>query len=402
MIGQSVGETLRNGFYRWGWLIAVYLPLAGVAGRAAFNVVSGIYFLWAAASMAATPGLAAHFREQRAFLVAYALMLLAWVLSLTQAADAGGGAYHLLRYVQFSLTGVFTLVALQQSPRQLARLAGALALAALLLIVLLYLELPYYLWAVPFDPTMQLREDNLPWLLPFLLLALANRGYRRWLIGATIVAFAVYIGLSQGRAALLAMLVALAVFSALGFPMRRRYWVITGVGILVIGILLGQRFFRVRTAIGFNFATVDRFFSGRAGIWWQALSSPPDNVWLGVGFGNLSSHLDILRTRIDIDEVAVKHLHNFVLDAWFETGLVGLSAFLVLLAVVIRHVSRVWPKLDTENRRAAAALLAAVAALLTAGLLSFSYASKQFSLYLYLLFAGLLVLRASGTRPASP
>ena len=50
------------------------------------------------------------------------------------------------------------------------------------------------------------------------------------------------------------------------------------------------------------------------------------------------------------------------------------------------------PGLGQDHRRIAAAALAGVVALLTAGLLSFSYTSKQFALYLYLLLAVLLAL----------
>ena len=121
---------------------------------------------------------------------------------------------------------------------------------------------------------------------------------------------------------------------------------------------------------------------------------PPENPWLGVGFGNLASRAEVLRIGdlAGIGEVTVRHLHNFILDAWFETGILGLSTFLAMLGVVLGRVLLTWPGLDQEHRRIAAAALAGVAALLTAGLLSFSYTSKQFALYLYLLLAVLLAL----------
>lgn len=110
--------------------------------------------------------------------------------------------------------------------------------------------------------------------------------------------------------------------------------------------------------------------------------------------GNLVSRVEILRidNLAGIGEVTVRHLHNFILDAWYETGILGLSAFLAMLGVVLARVLRTWPGLDQEHRRIAAAALAGVVALLTAGLLSFSYTSKQFALYLYLLLAILLAL----------
>ena len=401
---QSAAELVRDGFFRWGWLAPAFLPLASVAGRGAFNILSGVYFLWALASVSLAPGKASAIRQQRWFLASYGLMLFVWSLSLTQASDPRNGGFHLLRYLQYSLTGLFSLVALQQSSIQLSRLMRAMAWGSMLLILVLYLQLPYFLLAIEFLPWQQLHEDNLPWLLPFLLLAIFSQARSRWWLLATIGAFAVYIGLSQGRAALLAMLAALTVFSILGLHLGKRYWLAAGVGVVVLGIAFGQRFFRGVSAIGFDFATVDRFTNGRATIWWQALSLPPENPWLGVGIGNLGSRVDIL--RIDdlagIGEVTVRHLHNFILDAWFETGILGLSAFLAMLGVVLARVLRTWPFFDQEHRRIVAAALAGVAALLTAGLLSFSYMSKQLALYLYLLLAILLVLPGKAEAVGGP
>ena len=391
---KSVVELVRSHFFRWGWLFPAFLPLASVAGRGAFNILSGVYFVWALASVSLTPGKASAIGQQRWFLASYSLMLLVWGLSLTQSGDPQNGGYQLWRYLQYSLTGLFTVVALQQTSSQLPRLMRAMAWGSLLLILVLYLQLPYFLLAVEFIPWQQLHEDNLPWLLPFLLLAIFSQVRGRWLLPCAIVAFAVYIGLSQGRAALLAMMAALAVFSILGLHLRKRHWLAIGVAVVVVGIVFGQRFFRGVSTIGIDFATVDRFTNGRATIWWQALNSPPENPWLGVGFGNLASRAEVLRIGdlAGIGEVTVRHLHNFILDAWFETGILGLSTFLAMLGVVLGRVLLTWPGLDQEHRRIAAAALAGVAALLTAGLLSFSYTSKQFALYLYLLLAVLLAL----------
>lgn len=391
---KSAFELVRSGFFRWGWLAPAFLPLASVAGRGAFNILSGFYFLWALASVSLAPGKASAIWQHRWFMVSYGVMLFVWSLSLTQSSDPQNSAFHLLRYLQYSLTGLFTVVALQQSSFQLPRLMRAMAWGSLLLILVLYLQLPYFLLAVEFIPELQLHEDNLPWLLPFLLLALSSRRHRTWLLSGAIVVFASYIGLSHGRAALLGMLASLAVFSLLGFTISKRHWLAIGTAAVAIGMLFSQWFSRGVHNLAFDFATMNRLTTHRATIWWQALNSPPENPWLGIGFGNVASRVDILSIGevAGFGEVTHKHLHNFILDAWFETGILGLSAFLVMLGVVLARVLRTWTGLDWEHRRIAAAALAGVAALLTAGLLSFSYTSKQFALYLYLLLAILLAL----------
>lgn len=387
---KRIADAIHNGFYRWGWLTPAFLPLAQVSGRGVFNTLSGLYFLWALASLRGSP----RAFPQRGFFALYGLMLALWGLSLSQAVNPDKGIYDLLRYVQFSLTGLFTLLALQHSPLQLPRLLQALAASALLLVLVLYLQLPYFLFAVEFVPTSQLHEDNLPWLLPFLLLGLARRPHARWLIAGAIAAVAAYIALSQGRAALLGLLAALAVFALLGFRVRKRVWLATGAAVLALGIVLGQRFFRGLSHFGFDFATLERFTTGRATIWWQALKTPPDNLWLGVGIGNVAMHTEVLR----IGDEVVKHLHNFVFDAWFETGLLGLAAFVAVIGSVLARTWRIWPQLDAGQRQTGATALAAVCALLVAGLFSFSYTSKQFALYLYLLLAVLLALPAAQRR----
>lgn len=379
-----IADSIRDGFYRWGWLLPAWLPLAQVGGRGAFNTLSGLYFLWALLSLRPGPV----DRRNLAFFALYGLMLGLWALSLTQATDPQKGGYELLRFAQLSLTGLFTVMVLRDAPGRFRHLADAMAWGALAVIVALYLQLPYYLFVLDFDPTQQLREDNLPWLLPFLLLAVSSGPRARRLAAAAITAFAVYIALSQGRAALLALLAALGVFAVLGFRVRTRYLLATGAALLALGIVLGQRFFRGVFSFGLDFDTLDRFTSGRATIWWRAIHTPPDNPWLGVGLGNVSDHVDVLR----VGEETVKHLHNFVLDAWFETGLLGLTALLALIGGVLVRAYRAWPALDETHRRIAAAALAGIAALLTAGLFSFSYTSRQFAVYLFVMFAIVLAL----------
>jgi teichuronic acid biosynthesis protein TuaE len=387
---KHIAESIRGRFYRWGWLTPALFPLAEVAGRGAFNTLSAIYFLWALVSLRSLPRESDGSPPHRWFMLLYGLMLTIWTLSLTQAADPQKGVYDLLRYVQYSLTGLFTVIALRQAPRQLPRLMHAMAWGALLVVVVLYLELPYYLLAVDFNPTQQLREDNLPWLLPFLLLGVVARPHARWLAAAAIMACAVYVALSQGRAALLGLPVALGLFGVLGFRMRKWIVLLTGLAVLAMGIVVGQHFFRGLSSIAFNFATLDRFTSGRATLWWQALNAPPDNPWLGVGIGNVVAHTEVLR----IGELTVKHLHNFVIDAWYETGLLGLFAMFALIGAVLAHAVRLWSQLDADHRRIAATALAGIGALLTAGLFSFSYTSRQFAVYLFLMFAILLALPA--------
>ena len=390
---KVLSERACAGFLRWGWLLPAALPLAQVLGRGVFNTLGGIYFLWA---LLALPGLRGGFTAVRRepFFILYVALLALWAFSLTLAADPAKGAETLARYTQYSLTGLFTYLALQHHADGPRRLVQAMVWGALLTLGVLLLQLPYYVWATTFDPTQQLREDNLPWLLPFVLGAFALAGRARSLALAVVLACAFYILVSQGRAALIGLVVALAVYGLLGTRLRVRTVLAAALVVLLAGALLSERFFRGITGLSFDFATLDLFTSGRASLWVQALSMPPENIWLGVGLGNVGSHQAVLQ----IGEVAVKHLHNFLIDAWFETGLLGLAALLTLFASAYGALMRSWSSLSANDRTLAAAAVAASAALLAAGLFSFSYTSRQFGLYLYLVFVLMLALarRAPG------
>jgi O-antigen ligase len=92
----------------------------------------------------------------------------------------------------------------------------------------------------------------------------------------------------------------------------------------------------------------------------------------------------VLRFKIGEGWHEVKHLHNFLLDAWYETGLLGLGVLLALIGTVFGRLAQVWRRLSTGDRQQAGVWLAAAFALITAGLLSFSYTSRQLACYLFL------------------
>lgn len=389
---KQVAELVRSHFFRWGWLIPAFLPLTSVAGRGAFNIASAIYFLWALASVLLTSGKTSAIWQQRWFLAFYGLMLLIWGLSLTQSADPRNGGYQLLRYLQFSLTGFYAgspaANALSASSPDACHGVGipdthscAIPSASIFSAgCRIHSHTATSRRRPPVVAAISAACDSLSITSP-LVVALRDRRLRRHRVVARARGAACHDGRAGGvlvsRAALAQATLAGSRCGRGGFRYRLR-----------------PAFLPRCLNISFDFATMDRFTNGRATIWWQALNSPPENHWLGVGFGNIASRVDVLRIAdlAGIGEVTVRHLHNFILDAWFETGILGLSTFLAMLGVVLARVLRAWPGLGQDHRRIAAAALAGVVALLTAGLLSFSYTSKQFALYLYLLLAVLLAL----------
>lgn len=381
-------DRIQMGFYRFGWLIPAYLPLMEVMGRAWFNVVGVFYLLWAAASL---PG---RLPAARPCVVVYGLMLAAFGLSVGSALDIGRALEKYVLYAASSTVFLFTLMALDRVDRGLERLLHALAVCAGLVGLYLFVHLGFLLFgSKPFHPSMQLKEDNLPWLFCLFALALYRRDDDKWRAAWMSVAFLAvlaYVLLSQGRAALLGWIVACMLLWYFHAPRYRHYLLLLPVFLLIAAMLFSANFFR-GAQIGEGLMEVlDRFTTGRSVLWRQALQYPPENLWTGTGMGNVELHAQV----VTIGEETVRHLHNFIFDAWFETGFLGLAALLAWLACGVYAGWRLASMGAGEDARIAAALLAAVFAILAAGLFSFSYTSRPFAVYLPMLFAALVWMHA--------
>lgn len=387
--------AVRNAFFRIGWLLPVILPLAQVGGRALANVLAGVYLIWA---VAAVLGMSA--RVSRLTLALYLAVPAAFLLSLWGAHDVSGGFRDWFKIATHISVFYFTLIALQQRASGAPELARAWGVVAVVLVMLLYLVLPVQLMDPQFQPTQALKEDNLPFLLPFglCLLSLLGRPALRWTaIGLFAAAALGYVVFSEGRAALLAMAVGLLVYGVVTVRMRWRWALGLAAALLVLGIGFGySTFFRGMDEAGTVTSALDRFTSARTVIWRHAVDHPPENLLIGVGVGNLGEDNPVLQIS---DGLAVGHLHNVLLDVWYETGLIGLAALLVFLVHVMVRTARAWPALDGSARQYGGLALAGVAAIFTGALLSFSYGSWQFDVYMFMLLA-VLVHLAETTTPA--
>lgn len=381
-------QRATQAFFHWGWLLPALLPASQLGGRGLFNSLVCAYALW---------GMASCWQRRvvlpRCVVIPYALLLGAFLLSVPGAVDSTEALHTWLTFALQSLVLLLILAALGMDAAAAQRLLNALALGAALTLGTVYLLLPYHLFALsgqPFAPEYQLREDNLPFLLPFMLGWLWQRRAQRWCYAAMFAVSALvlgYIVLSQGRAALLGMVVSLALFSAVVWQWRwRRILGLVGL-VLLLGIALNiQPFLKMQLD---PMRPLDAFTAGRSALWRQALAEPPPRPLVGVGLGNVAQNAEMLRFQLGDDFKQVKHLHNFLLDAWYETGLLGLGALLGMLGSVLVRLLLVWRDLSVMQRQQAGIWLAAAAALLSAGLLSFSYTSRQFACYLFLCLGGL-------------
>jgi O-antigen ligase len=110
----------------------------------------------------------------------------------------------------------------------------------------------------------------------------------------------------------------------------------------------------------------------------------------------------LLRFELGGAQLQVKHFHNFLIDAWYETGILGAGLLLALAGTVFVRLARIWRRLSVDERQRAGVLLAAALAIIAAGLLSFSYTSRQFACYLFACLGGLIHVGRARGGSASP
>ena len=399
----TLPDQIQDAFFRWGWLLLAVLPLTQLGGRALFNGVAGLYALWGLFSLWSRRD-----RLDRPTAWFYLILLGVFLLGIPGAIDPVEARKTWATFFMHSLSLLLMQVALQESPAHPDRLLKTMALFGGMTLAGLVVVLPYYVlgWSgQPFDPSGQLREDNLPFLLPFMLGWIWRQGDGRWRYGAMIGVTAItlgYVVLSEGRAALLGLIVGLATFCWAVLGWRLRWSVLLAALALAVGILANPTPFH-KSALDPN-RPLDAFTTGRTILWRQAIQHPPERAWLGVGIGNGSYAREVLSFTIGSDQIQVKHLHNFLMDAWYETGLLGLGALLALIGTVFGRLARAWRRLSAEDRQRAGILLAAALAIMTAGLLSFGYTSRYFACYGFACLGGLsyFAMPPSGAADKSP
>ncbi|MDG4552363.1 MAG: O-antigen ligase family protein [Candidatus Contendobacter sp.] len=384
----TLPNAVQEAFFQRGWLLLAVLPLTQVGGRALFNGVAGLYAVWGLFSLWSRRA-----RLDRATALWYLILLGVFLLGIPGAIDPTEALKSWAAFFMHSLSLPLMQVALRESPAHPDRLLNAMALFGGINLVAVVLMLPYhgFGWSgQPFDPGSQLREDNLPFLLPFLLGWVWRRNDGRWCHGAMVGIVAVvlgYVALSEGRAALLGLIVGLMVFYWLVLGWRLRWSVLLATLVLGIGVLANTAPFQKSELDPHR--PLDAFTSGRTILWRQALQHPPERAWLGVGIGNGFHAREVLSFEMGGDRIQVKHLHNFLMDAWYETGLLGVGVLVLLIGLVFARLGCAWRRLSAEDRQRAGVLLAAALAIITAGLLSFGYTSRYFACYGFACLGGL-------------
>ncbi len=393
---QTVYERIETAFWQWGWLLPAALPFTQVGGRALFNVIAYLYLLWA---LLVVPS--ARVRPPLGYVVAWLCFVAVVFLGSPQGPDVFDSVKSAASLTGFTAAALFTYAALMREPGNLRRLEWAWGIGGFATLAGLWLTAVPLMLGPDFQPQQDLRENNLPLLLPFMALFLRRRGGGWWTVGfpVTVTLSLAYVIIAQGRAALLGYLIALAGLWLARHPLRIWRALVSCIVMMIAATVILVVVFSIRGpgVDGWEYP-IDGFSSGRTLLWRQALEHPPENPWIGVGIGNLEHNDTVLTMRWGNGALRVQHLHNFLLDAWYETGLLGLGALLVILAWPIGMIARRWWTLELRVRRRALIWLAPAVPVVAAALLSFSYTSRQFALYLFIMIGVGLYLAVQGNR----
>lgn len=238
-----------------------------------------------------------------------------------------------------------------------------------------------------------MKEDNLPFVFPFLALWLWWRlpqRWRVWGIAAAALAVLAYLLAAKGRAALLGWLVATLATALLVWRLPWRGALVGLLALILLALLFsGEALLQGALDQEGLWARLDAFTSLRTQLWRQALTHPPENLWIGVGIGNAQHVAEVMTIG---DGARMRGLHNFLFDVWYETGLLGLTALCALIGYVYLRVYRAWPTMPAERRPLTGTFMAASLGVLATALLSFSYTSRYFAPHLFLCLGVLVYL----------
>lgn len=189
---------------------------------------------------------------------------------------------------------------------------------------------------------------------------------RRWVLGGAVGLMAVALLLTFSRAALLGTVIAAAFLASVRY--RRLWWVLAGAGLAGALLLLGLGYaeaFVTRVVSGLQFR--DQAQQMRLAEFENALAIIRRYPAFGIGFGSAP----------DLDLTA--GVSNIYLAIAQRMGLVGLAAFLGIVAAWFARTLRALPQLEEERASWVLGCQAGIVAALAVGLADHYFFNIEFS-----------------------
>ncbi len=362
-------QRIRDEFFRVGWMLPILVPAGVTLGRAMANILFFSYFLWAILALRPSD-----FRIQPTLLRLYALMVAVFLISTLVASLSAEALHTWFRWAAYTLALPVTLAVLARQAVDEQRLLRWFAVSAAVAGVAYLVHLAVGMW----QGKLIAREVNgmsMAYLMPFLLYWLyATRTAQtaRWAL--PVVVCIALTGLLYGQSSTELLVIGTGFVVMLGMLTRYGTRVLWAGALLLPAVLAIELIPKWSTLhAGSMMKLLEVWSSFRTTMWFEAFSNPPDNILLGAGMGN-AQYADILQ------EVRVKGFHNFLVDVWYELGLLGLSALLALLFALFIPVVKGLRAASDELRRRVSPWLASIASILVAASLDHSYGSVSFAL----------------------
>lgn len=320
------------------------------------------------------------------------VVLLAWgtlsaALSVDSRSAYGTWAQYALLGSGYFITWRLVRQIPQFSMSRALKMIGIVGLFSFVLYAVRY----FVLWGAPdFRPESQIQGFVPAYLSPFTLYLLSQAfpGKRGVYLGlAYLISLSLLLIFSNSLTEVLTLATALVVMAFFVIPNKRLLMLsLCGVALFFIALILlfdptGTVLGQAQGQDGSWFSLLNTLSSYRTQIWYQALTFPPPNPWLGVGPGNVELYPPVVITEIHI---VVRHLHNLLLDCWYEIGLVGLVVYLSFYGAQVRAMQSGAKNLCALQR---GVMYAAVAGIFVASMLEQSHRSHHVALFVPFLFA---------------
>jgi O-antigen ligase len=240
-----------------------------------------------------------------------------------------------------------------------------------------------------FRPEAQVHGLVSAYLSPFVLYFLrqAVPGKRSFALSAAYLAsLTLLLVFSNSLTEVLTFAAALGVLGFFMIPNKRQLMLGLGaVGLLLIALILlfdpaGAVLNEAQGKNGDWFSLLSQLSSYRTLLWYQALTIPPPDIWLGVGPANVGLYPPVVIS----ESYKVGHLHNLLLDSWYEVGVVGLTIY-VLFYLSQAHGAKTGVGASSAQQRGL--LYATLAGIFVASMLEQSYRSVHVALFVPFLLA---------------
>ncbi|MBF0588973.1 MAG: O-antigen ligase family protein [Magnetococcales bacterium] len=400
-------ENIRASFMSWGWLLPALVPTAYTAGRSIGTVLYILYALWAILALRKSD-----FHIPKPMALLYLGLLVVFMLGTTEAIDIERALHGWRKFAFHSMVFFITWTVLRARPwrsweAQAFRWLGwaAVAAAGIFMARMVPNIIEHGLAGAALVTNGLVAAYMLPFLMLFVSRHLTSKS-RLWtgLIVALPV-LALVANLSRTEMVVAGLVLASMLWIRSGWKVRITMSVLTAV-VLAAGIhhisnhldpvVTGEDgrpvspFSRDLETMGERLggidihwmATLDNITSHRSTFWFGALAYPPNNPLIGVGVRNVRYHRKLFIT------VKAKHMHNFLMDAWYETGLLGVAMLMAWLGFLIGGITRGVRRLgDTELAHFSIPLGASVVGVLAASSLDKTYHTVSFSMFMFFCLA---------------